>query len=799
MNKSKILFPLKIKIALTISLLVFVFGGVVIFTTGRLVGNSMSANKVEEIGALLTEQTHETSGKLETARLASDVAAGIPEVISYLSEKNPKPQETKLLTLLTDFSLGRNLAALYLINDKGVALVSTDPTFVGNDFSFRNYVKNALAGNPFGEMAIGSVSKMPGFYFSTPVKNSEGKVIGVVATKLDPKIVFADLAVSKAKSGGDIMFVNSDGVIIYSSKSEFLYKSLFTLSEAAKNEISTEKRYPGVNISALDYEEAMKYVEKNDGKAMVYSLSDEVDKREELVGVIKMGDYPYYLMSESGKGALFATVTQISTILALIIFGALVLGTLIQIAYLSWVMRPLEKLEKYAARVSDGNLDEKIEVKSGDELQSLSESISEMVNSIKMNYADLEEEVKKKTADLSSSISKIEDKNTDLENTKSAIMNVMEDLSEEKNKIAAEKNRIETILRSIGDGVFVTDTEGKVVMVNQAAERITGYSSVEMFGKKYTEVFKFANEDDTEAEYPDFVMEAIKKNKVGSLLPHTILQSKDGTFVPVLDSAAPLKTMEGEVFGCVVVVRDNTHERELERSKDDFLSVTSHQLRTPLGSMRWNLEMLLGGDAGKLGEEATEITKQIYDGNLRMIGLVNDLLNVSRIDQGRVMDEPTTIDLGSVISEAVLEMEPLTMSKNIKINTFIDKKVPKIKIDRKRVREVIENLISNAIKYNKVDGEVEIKLAETDKNIQIEVRDTGMGIPKKDISRLFSRFFRAENAVHSETEGSGLGLYVVKKFVEGWGGRIMVESEMGKGSKFTVMIPVEIDYKMKKK
>jgi PAS domain S-box-containing protein len=668
------------------------------------------------------------------------------------------------------------------------------------DFSFRNYVKSALMGVPYSEMAIGSVSKKPGFYFSSPVKNSTGSIVGITVSKLDPAEVFADLETSILREYGHLMFVNGDGVIVSSTKPNFLYKSLFTLPAKVQEEIISEKRYPGEDVTPLDYEEAMSNVINGKTDPKVHEIMDEFDKEEEFVGIKKIGNYSYYLMTESSKNDILAAVSQISMRVGGVIFLALILVILAQLIFLKKVLSPLELLGEYAQKVSDGKLDEKVEIKTGDELETLAGSIQGMVASISFGYADLDAQMKEKAEELSSTLAKMGEKNADLEKTGKAVLNVMEDLAEEKEKIAAEKNRIETILRSIGDGVFVTDETGRVVMVNQAAEKMSGFSSIEMYGKKYQEVFKFINEDNTEADYPDFVGEAMKKGKVGTLLTHTVLRAKDGSTIPVLDSAAPLRTLEdGTVFGCVVVVRDNTAERELEKSKDDFLSVASHQLRTPLGSMRWNAEMLLEGDAGELNQEVKDIVGQIHEGNIRMIDLVNNLLSVSRIDQGRVMDSPEDVDLGEVIKAAVDEIQPLTKDKNVELTANVDQKLKKVKIDKNRFREVIENLISNAVKYNQPNGKVNVSLTGDDKNITISVSDTGMGIPKKDLGKLFSKFFRAENAVLSETEGTGLGLYVVKKFVEGWGGKLVVESELGKGSKFVLILPNDIKYKQQEK
>ncbi len=793
MDKKRWRLSLQSKITWVIVVLVFTFGGVVIYAIGRLIESSMISQKEDSLKSVLAEQSGGVDTQLRFVKSGVEEASKIPEIERYLSGISPKMQDNDILNLFHHYSVGRGLSALYIINDKGVTLTSTDPTFVGQDFSFRKYVQNALAGVSCDEIAIGSVSKKLGFYFSAPVKDSVGKTLGVVVAKLDPDGVFSSLEKGGLANYGNVMLVNGDGVIVYSSKESFLYKSLSPLSAAVEAEIGKENRYPGVVIEPLGYDPAMKYV--NDGKNSpeVFYIFDEVDKEEELLSIGRVGEFPYFIVSESNKASILAVISRISLFAGGIILLALIAVTATQSTFLGYVMKPLGRLKNYAEKVSGGSLDEEINIQTGDELESLAESIQSMVASIKKSYSGLEMEVQKKTAELSENLLKIQESNQDLEKSKIAMVNVLEDLKVEKEKIAAEKNRIQTILSSIGDGVFVTDVAGKVIMVNHAAERLVGLSSLELYNKPYDQVFNFRDESDIEKPYPDFVSEAMKSGKITSLLPHTVLVSKSGARVPVLDSAAPLRSLQGTVFGCVVVFRDNTKERELERNKDDFLSVASHQLRTPLGSMRWNLEMLMGGDAGKLGSEAEEIAKQVLEANLRMIDLVNELLDVSRIDQGRVMNDPVELSLDEVLNSAIKETEPLTVDKNIKIVPEIEKGIPKITVDSKKIREVVQNLLSNAIKYNKEGGEVRISLKKSGENaIEIVFEDTGIGIPKEDMSSLFGRFFRAENAVHSETVGSGLGLYVVKTFVNDWGGTINVESELGKGSKFTIHLPINI-------
>jgi PAS domain S-box-containing protein len=467
------------------------------------------------------------------------------------------------------------------------------------------------------------------------------------------------------------------------------------------------------------------------------------------------------------------------------IAGMLVLGVVMQVIVLRIFLKPLSLLDKYAKNVTAGNFAETLEVKSGDELESLTESVKEMVDGLK-------EKVAEKTAQLEKTLGSLESKNTDLERSNRAVLNVLEDLSIEKDQLANESNRLATILASIGDGVFVVDKAGRITMMNQTAFEMSGTSLNESLGKYYSKVFEFKTEGKMDKVYPDFVKKVLETGKQESLTSHTVIVHKNGTTIPVLDSASPIKNAAGKLMGCVVVFRNNTKERELERSKDDFLSVTSHQLRTPLGGMRWNLEMLIDGDAGKIPKEAKDLAEQIYISNLRMISLVNDLLNVNRLDQGRVLDNPVETDLLGVIKDVVQEIDPEAKKKEVVVTQALSAKTPHLIIDPKRFREVISNLVSNAVKYNKPKGKVEIKTYSKAKEIVIEVSDTGVGIPKKDQPRLFQKFYRASNAVQSEAEGSGLGLYVVKMFVEMWGGKIDLASEEGVGTKISIHLPLII-------
>ncbi|MDQ3076046.1 MAG: ATP-binding protein [bacterium] len=247
----------------------------------------------------------------------------------------------------------------------------------------------------------------------------------------------------------------------------------------------------------------------------------------------------------------------------------------------------------------------------------------------------------------------------------------------------------------------------------------------------------------------------------------------------------------GKALKMTGTAQDITKEKEIDKQKSEFISIASHQLRTPLGSMRWNLE-LIESDIKNLPEEAQERFREVCKSNLRVINLVGELLNVTRIEAGRVQDDPTLTDIDTVIETAVKEMTPEADRRSVKLE-FLNKKqeIQPILIDSKRFREVLQNLLSNAVRYTKEGGRIVTTLDKDEDFLIISVKDDGIGIPEKDLPRIFSKFFRSDNATKFDTEGSGLGLFVVKSYVEGFGGKVWFETKEGEGTTFYFTLPTK--------
>jgi len=365
-------------------------------------------------------------------------------------------------------------------------------------------------------------------------------------------------------------------------------------------------------------------------------------------------------------------------------------------------------------------------------------------------------------------------------------------------ELEKEKNKVDAILHAIGDGVFVVDRDYKIVMFNDAAAAISGFTSQDALGKRYDKILRFVNEKDGKSD-DEFIRRVMTTGTIKEMPRYTTLIRKDGKKIPVADSAAPVKDKHGRVSGCVVVFQDFTKEREIDRAKSEFVSLASHQLRNPLTYINWLIQAILDGDTGKLNKEQEEYFEKIYRSIKLMVNLVDQFLDVSRIELGTFVakSKPTSI---MEITESVFdELSAQIQEKKLNIEKNYSKNVPVVNIDPKIARIVLQNLLSNSVKYTPHDGTIitEIYLKEDperreqNKHIVIKVSDTGCGIPKYQHSKVFTKLFRADNVIKKEEDGSGIGLYITKTLIERIGGRIWFESEEGEGTTFYVELPIK--------
>lgn len=241
------------------------------------------------------------------------------------------------------------------------------------------------------------------------------------------------------------------------------------------------------------------------------------------------------------------------------------------------------------------------------------------------------------------------------------------------------------------------------------------------------------------------------------------------------------------------IIRSVKQLAEVNKMKSEFVSIASHQLKTPLAEINWEIELLISKNQEGLNEKQKALLHDIAKSNAKMARLVNDLLDVARIEQGKLTLMREKADVFGLISKVVENNEILARANNAEIKVERPEKLPEILLDRRRISVVLDNLISNAIKYIKKKGLVEISVFQKDNNIIVSVKDNGIGIPQYQHENVFEKFFRSDNAARYQVAGTGLGLYISKNIVEQSGGNIWFKSELGSGSEFCFSLPVEIN------
>ncbi|EKD62447.1 MAG: multi-sensor signal transduction histidine kinase [uncultured bacterium] len=349
----------------------------------------------------------------------------------------------------------------------------------------------------------------------------------------------------------------------------------------------------------------------------------------------------------------------------------------------------------------------------------------------------------------------------------------------------------QAVLESIGDGIIVTDKSARIIYMNEAASKMLLWKVEDALGKDMVDVVPAADpQGNIIPKEKRSLYSAINTGVSFSNHIANYYMRRDGTKFPGAITTSPVM-FNGETIGAVVSFRDITRNAEIDRMKTEFLSLASHQLRTPLSAMKWFLEMLLDGDAGLLNKEQKEFVTNVDESNNRMIDLVNDLLNITRIESDRIIIDPKPTNLSKLIEDVLVELKPKFQANKQKIIVSCNPNLAEINIDANLIRAVYLNLLSNAIKYTPAGGEITVIVSNKGNEVVSQISDSGLGIPKDEQNKVFSRFFRAKNIIKKVVDGTGLGLYLAKAIVDSSGGKMSFKSEEDKGTTFWFSIPKE--------
>lgn len=371
---------------------------------------------------------------------------------------------------------------------------------------------------------------------------------------------------------------------------------------------------------------------------------------------------------------------------------------------------------------------------------------------------------------------------------------ILADAQKLQEELREERDVAKAIVASMGEGLLVLGTDFKIKLINPAAQKLLETKSDEAIGEKWAEFGKAYIGDNPIPFNKRSAVVSLHKGevKVTSITDDHYYLTRSGRKFPVVAITAPL-VRDGKVVGIVKVFHDATKEKDMDRMKTDFISLASHQLRTPLSAIKWFTELLTDPTTGSLNAKQKEYSGNIAVSTQRMIDLVNSLLNISRIESGRIIVDPQKTDLLKLVNGVILELKKRISSKKLKFIVSAYDKLPLMNIDHKLISHVYTNLIDNAIKYTPDGGEITVIISKKDQEVISQISDTGYGIPKNEQDRLFQRFFRGTNIVKHVTEGTGLGLYLVKAIIESSNGKIWFKSPSfseNRGTTFWFSLPI---------
>jgi len=341
-----------------------------------------------------------------------------------------------------------------------------------------------------------------------------------------------------------------------------------------------------------------------------------------------------------------------------------------------------------------------------------------------------------------------------------------------------EKLKIETILSSMADGVIVTTPTGEIIHINRSAERMLNRSTEEITGRHFDTLFP---EECNFERIKYTVIEMAGKYK------SDFSREINGEEMHFRLIGTVMKGREDKPDGLVIVIQNITEMKRIDKMKSEFVSMVSHELRTPLTSVMGFAELMLNKEFNP--ERRKRYLGIIIKDSERLMRLIDELLDLSKLEAGKFYFKPTPLKIDEIISQEMESLKGQTQKHNLILE--IDGHIPILSLDRDMFTNLISNLLSNAIRYSPDGGEVRVKLQKKRREVMISVSDQGIGIESEKIPKIFEKFYRVDSSLNRKTGGTGLGLATVKYIVEEFGGKIWVESELGKGSTFIFTLPLE--------
>ncbi|UCD14889.1 MAG: HAMP domain-containing protein [Candidatus Omnitrophota bacterium] len=626
--------------------------------------------------------------------------------------------------------------------------------------------------------------KIPVFYFAAPVKDDNGNIFGAVVTRIPVTNIYeiAKLIVEAFV----VDLVDKDGLLLYSSYNrKGIFKDNLSDWEAVKRSLSGQMK----------------------GNLIHY---DEFSKKEDIVVFIheagfldfKGNDWTYLV--HVPVEIAFKPAIQLRNKVVTVIFVIIFLALLVIYVLSKRISKPIAQLKEAAVKVGEGRLDTKIEVLSKDEIGDLAFSFNKMTEDLKESRFELLREkssLEKAKTELdgwSKTLeTRVEERTQDLNQSQEATLNMLEDLEKvrdelqetndhllrAKSEIERFSKSMESMVESMVEGVIMLDEEGKIVVFNPKARQMLGVGLDEEISRRIL--------DSTmrRIHLLDALSDCIKKKR------YCLKEVVVGDNEPLENKRflrcemSPVKNKDAAIIGVVIVLRDITHEKEIDRMKTEFISTVSHELRTPLSILKEGVSLVLDRIPGQINDKQEKLLSTVKSNIERLGRIINDLLDISKMEAGKLELKKQRVDIVALAEGIVASFVSKAKEKNLILKKAFSGGKISIYVDSDRIVQAFTNLVNNAIKFTNT-GYIEISVKRRADGVECSVADTGVGISKEDIPKVFDKFQQFGRTAGGGEKGTGLGLAITKEIIEAHKGKIWVESQWAKGTKFTFVLPV---------
>jgi PAS domain S-box-containing protein len=644
---------------------------------------------------------------------------------------------------------------VYFVDLNGTIGVTSDALYAGKQIvQYPNennaYIK-AVTGVTYYSDVEAYQKGNPSMIFASPVyyiDHEQKQLKGIVIGRINWEII------NQIISNIDIYSANlytHKGLLISTNESNRKNKIL-QINDSLSQELSRAKN--GTDNDSLIYKTPQNYNE----------LASYVTEK----GNTRYPGLGWYLVFEQKTTDAFREINRL--IITVVIISSVMI--LILIIIILWylhriVINPINYLTNMAQTISNGNFDMKLSIYSHDEMEVLANTFNKMSVNLKKLYTNLDGEVREKTAEIDRKLQLISNQKESLEKT------------------AIELSKFRLAVDNAPIHIVMTDNRGNIIYANSETQKTTGYPITEIINHNPSLWGKQMDPEFYKRMWHTLINE--KRTFNGEMTN----RRKDGSIYQAKVSISPILNQQFEVIFFVGIEQDISQEKEVDRMKTEFISLTSHQLRTPITTIRWELDMLRDERNGKLSQIQTEYVQKATAANLQMNDLISTLLDISRIESGKIDVNREITDVTSYVNGIIEDFKPKLSEKAQSIIVIIEPSIGEILLDRRLMRQVFVNILSNSIKYSPVNGEIKLNIGKKNNMIIVNISDSGIGIPKTEQNRIFSRFFRASNAYRIESDGNGLGLYFVKSIINTLKGDIWFESKENEGTIFTFSLPNE--------